>query len=364
VVFALLAVWRSVRNAAPPARAKAPVDVAAMLAQSRDVADELRAIGSLRAAREVLLAPDVAGRVTAIHFEAGQFVKEGALLVQLFDAPERADRAAAIAQAEFAQTRFLRAQELLPLGAVSRELFEEYQAEAARTAAAVRQLDARIRQKNIHAPFSGLLGIRRVNPGQYLNAGEAIATLTRLDELYVDFTVPQQELSRLALGGEVAVRTDALPGRTFAARINAIEPRIHEETRNVIAQARLPNAEGWLKPGMYVTAHLALPATRDAIVLPLTAILTSASGDNAVLVRDADAKGVGKAAFTPIKTGRRLGDEVIVEEGLTPGDIVITSGQNRLSPGVSVRIHAPLPEAAPAAAAPDTATALPAPGRG
>lgn len=350
VVFGLLYGWRTTRSSGAEYHGMPPLPVSTIRAQSRGVAEELQAVGNLQAVREVLLAPDTSGRVTAIHFDAGQTVKEGAVLVQLYDAPEQADRAAAAAKADFAQAQLRRSQELAPTGAEPRELFEQRKAEAAQAVAAVRQLDARIQQKRISAPFSGQIGIRRINPGQYLNAGDAIATLTQLDPLYVNFTLPQQDLPKLTPGAPVQVSVDAAPGKVFTGRISSIEPRIDGETRNVAVQALLPNADRLLKSGMYATARLALPATADGIVLPLTAIQTSASGDSVVLVQDADAQGIGKAVAVPVVTGRRLGEDVVVTQGVKAGDIVVMAGQNRLPPGAMVKINAAAatPHAAPA----------------
>lgn len=349
VVFGLLYAWRSTRSDGAEHHAMPPMPVSTIRAEPRGVAEELQAVGNLQAVREVLLAPDTSGRVTAINFDAGQFVKEGTVLVQLYDAPEQADRASAAAKADFAQLQLKRSQELAPTGAEPREMLEQHKAEAAQAVAAVRQLDARIQQKAIRAPFSGQLGIRRINPGQYLNAGDAIATLTQLDPLYVNFTLPQQDLSKLTPGAPVQVTVDAAPGQVFTAKVSTIEPRIDGETRNVAVQALLPNTDRLLRSGMYATARLTLPATTDAIVLPLTAIQTSASGDSVVLVQGADAQGIGKAVAVPVVTGRRLGEEVVVTQGVKSGDIVVTAGQNRLPPGATVKISTATP-AAPAVA--------------
>ncbi|WP_245150876.1 efflux RND transporter periplasmic adaptor subunit [Pseudomonas fluorescens] len=262
-----------------------------------------------------------------------------------------------MAKADFAQAQLRRSQELAPTGAESRQLFEQRKAEAAQAAAAVRQLEARIQQKSIRAPFSGQIGIRRINPGQYLNAGDVIATLTQLDPLYVNFTLPQQDLSKLAPGTPVRVTVDAAPDKVFTGRISSIEPRIDGETRNVAVQALLSNADRLLKSGMYATARLELPATTDGIVLPLTAIQTSASGDSVVLVQDADAQGIGKAVAVPVITGRRLGEDVVVTHGVKAGDIVVMAGQNRLPPGAMVKINAPVAAAATAHASPAVASA-------
>ncbi|EJM00310.1 RND family efflux transporter, MFP subunit [Pseudomonas sp. GM102] len=338
VVFGLLYTWRISRSGAAEHPVMPAIPVSTIRADPRGVAEELQAVGSLQAVREVMVAPDTSGRVTAINFEAGQVIKEGTVLVQLYDAPEQADRTAAAAKADFAQLQLRRSQELAPTGAEPRELLEQRKAEAAQAVAAVRQLDARIQQKTIRAPFSGQIGIRRINPGQYLTAGDAIATLTQLDPLYVNFTLPQQDLPRLTSGASVQVTVDAAPGQVFNARISTIEPRIDGETRNIVVQALLPNADRTLKSGMYVTTRLALPATTNAIVLPLTAIQTSASGDSVVLVQGANEEGVGKAVAVPVTTGRRLGDDILVTQGVKPGDTVVTAGQNRLPPGATVKI--------------------------
>ncbi|WP_186139438.1 efflux RND transporter periplasmic adaptor subunit [Burkholderia gladioli] len=345
VVFGLLYAWRAARSGGAEQQAMPPMPVSTIRAEPRSVAEAWQAVGSLRAVREVMLAPDTSGRVTAINFDAGQSVKEGAALIRLYDAPEQADRAAAVAKADFAQLQLRRSQALAPTGAEPRELLEQHKADAAQAAAAVRQLDARIQQKTIRAPFSGQLGIRRINLGQYLNAGDAIATLTQLDPLYVNFTLPQQDLPELTLGAPVQVTVDAVPGRVFTAKISTIEPRIDGETRNVAIQALLPNTDRLLKSGMYVTARLALPATTDNIVLPLTAIQTSASGDSVVVVKGADAQGVGKAVAVPVVTGRQLGEDVLVTQGVKPGDIVVMAGQNRLPPGAAVKISSAPPSA-------------------
>ncbi|ALU91547.1 efflux RND transporter periplasmic adaptor subunit [Herbaspirillum rubrisubalbicans] len=350
VVFGALYAVRSLRSGGAEHYAMPPLPVSTIRAEARAVPENLQVVASLQAVREVQLAPDTSGRVTAIHFESGQTVKQGGLLVELYDAPEQADRAAAVAKADFAQLQLRRSRELSPAGAESRELLEQRQADADQAVAAVRQLDARIEQKNIRAPFSGQIGIRHVNPGQYLNAGDAIATLTQADPLYVNFQLPQQDLSRLTVGASVQVSVDAVPGRVFTGKISSIEPRIDGETRNVAVQAILPNADRLLKSGMYATARLDLPAVEDGIVLPLTAIQTSASGDSVVLVRGADAQGIGKAVAVPVVTGQRLNEEVLVTQGVKAGDIVVMAGQNRLPPGAVVKINAPA-AAAPTAGA-------------
>jgi len=340
VVFALLFAWKVIRATQPMPPAPPPLAVAAIEVHSRSVPAELQTVGTLQAVQEVLLAPDTAGRVTAIRFEAGRIVSAGTVLVQLYDAPEQADRASAVAQEELARLQLQRSLELGPVGAESHEVLEQRQSQEAQAAAAVRQLDARIAQKSIRAPFSGQLGIRRINVGQYLNAGDPIATLTRLDPLYVNFSVPQQEIPKLQPGAPVKVSVDAWPGQEFTASLSTIEPRIDGDTRNVVVQALLGNDDHKLKSGMYATVRVILPVATEAVVLPLTAILTSASGDTVIIVQTPNSQGVGKVSVVPVKTGNRIGDEVVVEEGVKPGDVVVTAGQLRVPPGAVVKVSA------------------------
>ncbi|SEL79718.1 membrane fusion protein, multidrug efflux system [Sphingomonas palmae] len=333
LVFGGVFLWRSIRSSASAvAYAPPPVEVSTATVRTETLPQAIEATGTLQAVREVTLAPEVPGRVTAIRFEAGQQVGQGAELLQLFDAPERADRAAAQARARFAQIQYQRSRELAPTGAEPRELLQQREAELAQARAAIQQLDARIAQKTVRAPFGGRIGIRRVNPGQYVNAGDPLATLTALDRLYVNFSVPQQELSRLRVGGSVAVRSDAAPGRDFTATINAVEPLVGGDTRNISVQATMPNPGAMLRPGLYVTVGVAQGARADAILVPSTAIQTSASGDSVYVVRG------GKAALLPVTVGSEIGDRTIVETGLKSGDVVVTTGQLRLQPGGAVKV--------------------------
>lgn len=337
-IFLVLFLWRGWLNAAPPPAAPPPTTVVATVVSPGDVPAALEAVGSLRAVREVMLAPEVAGRVTAIRFSPGQQVGTGATLVQLYDAPERADRAAAAAKAEFARLQLARTRQLVPTGAESRETLQQRQAEYDQAIAAVRQIDARITQKRVAAPFPGQLGVRRVNQGQYLNPGDEIATLTDLSQLYVDFSIPQQEFAKLTVGGEVRVTADAWPGRSFTARVTTIEPRIAEDSRNVWVQALLANGDRSLRPGMYIRAALSLPPISGALVLPTTAIMTSAQGDSVTVIRGQNARSEGKAEQVGVVTGRRFGDSVVVSKGLKPGDVIVTEGQLRVQPGATVKV--------------------------
>jgi multidrug efflux system membrane fusion protein len=338
VLLGALFLWRAVRKDRGHGWQQQAVPVAAAVVEARDVPLTLDAVGTLTAVREVTLSPEVAGRVSAIRFEAGSQVRAGALLVQLFDGPERADREAAQAKAAFAGVQLARSEQLVPTGAESRELLQQHRAERDQAVAAVHQLDARLIQRQIRAPFPGEIGIRRINLGQYLNPGDAVATLTALDSLYVQFALPQQELIRLRPGLTVAVTSDAYPGRTFTARVNAVEPQVGRDTRNVTVQALIANPDHALRPGMYVTASLVLPPQTGALVVRATAIQTSAQGDSVIVIRGRNARAGGKAEIVPVRAGRRIGNAVVIDSGLKAGDVVVTEGQLRVQPGAEVKV--------------------------
>ncbi|TWB46585.1 efflux RND transporter periplasmic adaptor subunit [Nitrospirillum viridazoti] len=338
--------WRQLRMGPPGAMAFPPADVSAMTVEAHSVGSTLRAVGSLQAVQGVTLAPEQPGRVVAINFQAGQTVKAGTPLVQLYDGPERAGLADAEAKAEFARLQLDRSLGLASTGAEAKQVLQQRQSEFTQAKAAIAQYNAQIVQKTIVAPFDGEIGVRRANLGQYLHAGDPIATLTSLDSLYVNFTVPQQNLSALHVGGSVDVSSDAFPNQSFNGRITTIEPVIGDDTRNVTVQATISNADHSLRPGMYVTIGVVLP-TRSAIVVPLTAVQTSASGDAVVVVRGSDAQHLGKAEFVPVKLGQQTGGDVIVEAGLKPGDVVVTVGQLRLQPGGAVKVTSLTPTAQP-----------------
>ena len=325
--------WRSSRTAEPPRGNNRPVAVTTMVVTPADAPAYLKEVGSLTAVRHVRLTPELGGLVTGIHFESGDTVKAGTLLVQLNDAPERADLQAALAKESLAESQLARAERLVKTGAVSHEVLDQRRSERDQVLANIRQLKAQIAQKRIRAPFDGEIGIRQINLGQHLNPGDEIATLTDLSQLYVEFSVPQQDLSLVGRDAKVSVTTDGWPGRTFTGTVNAIEPQIDVNTRNVTVQALMPNPDKALRPGMYVDVAVNLPPQHDALLVPVTAIQTSASGESIVVVRDISSDGGGVAEIVPVTTGRRMGDQVIVETGLKPGDVVVTQGQIRVQPG-------------------------------
>jgi multidrug efflux system membrane fusion protein len=344
LVAAALAAWRASRPAPPGWSGGAPVDVATTLLRAEAAPVTLQALGELRAVRQVMLPAEVAGRVAAIRFEAGRTAQAGQLLVQLDDATEQADLAAAQAQAAFARQQLTRAGALAATGALAQELLQQRQAEHDQRAAQVQQLQARIRQKRIEAPFAGELGLRRIDLGQYLQAGDATVSLTDLSSLQVNFDLPQQELGRVRIGQPVLLHSGTPGAAPVRARVSAIEPQVGRDTRSATVQATVPqashapNVRHGLRPGMYVTVALELPPEAGALLLPATAVMTSSSGDQALRVRALSAEGIGQAEFVPVTLGRRIGERVVVTQGLAAGDVVVTEGQLRVHPGSALRV--------------------------
>lgn len=333
--------WRESRPTPPQWTGGGAVDVTAITLKRQQVPVTLQAFGELRAARQVLLPAEVGGRVAAINFEAGRAVKAGTLLVQLDDAIEQADLAAAQADAAFAQQQLQRASKLVAGGAISREIFQQREAEYSQSSALVKQLNARIRQKQIRAPFSGELGLRRIDLGQYLNPGDGIVTLTDLDALYVNFDIPQQKLGLIQIGQQVMLNSGIADTEAATATISAIEPLIAQDTRNARVQATVTNSQRRLHPGMFVSLAVELPAESDALLVPATTVMTSPFGDTALVVRELSAEQTGQADFVPITVGRRIGEEVTVIRGLQAGDVVVTEGQLRVRPSSLLRVISP-----------------------
>lgn len=336
--------WRQTLNSESQGWSQQATPVAAIQVTPRDAPVSLDAVGELTAVREVVLTAESSGRVTDISFAAGDQVKGGQRLVQLYQAEQQAELESGIALRTFAGEQLERAEELVPVGAESREVLNRRKSDYRQAQAAVKRIQAELRMKRVEAPFSGQMGLRKVDLGDYLNPGDLIASLTDLSELYVEFSLPQKALSRIETGMPVTLETDAFPGESFEARVNAIEPQVDPDTRNVRVQARLANPEQRLRPGMYVAAALNLPPQADALMLPRTAIQTSAQGNSVIVVRASNpfGKGLkGQAKVVPVTLGRRIGNEVIIREGLEPGDIVVTDGQLRIQPESEVEVIDP-----------------------
>jgi multidrug efflux system membrane fusion protein len=317
-----------------------PAAVAAVTATTATVPRSATGIGSLAAVQEVAITPEVGGRVTEILFKPGEAVKAGDPLVQLNDAPERADLANYEAQARWAAVSLDRAKLLAKSQYGPQQNVDQWQSQLDQARAMILKTQAIIDQKRVKAPFAGRLGVRQVDLGAIVTTSSKIVNLVDLKHLYVNFTLPSTMREQVKHGQEVEVTVDAFPGRTFKARITTIEPEIRADTRMMTLQATLSNPDEALLPGMFVNAAVILPPEPDRVVLPETAVDYTLYGDSVYLVRQdgtgADGKPLLKAVRTPVKTGKRWDGKVAVLSGVKPGDTVVAAGQVKLQDGATV----------------------------
>lgn len=323
------------KNALAPSSPAIVVETA--MASAGPLPRSITAVGSLRAVRQVTLTPEVGGRVIAIHFHGGGWIAADMPVVDLYSKPQQAELAQNRAEETLARLRLRRSTELSRHNASSQAEVENHQAAFDRASAMVAASEAAIAQRTVRAPFSGVLGVRNVDLGQYLNPGDAIATLTDLNELFVDFAVPQRYLNDIVVGQTVEVAADAVAERRFTAKLETVEPQVDRSTRNVVLRARIANNERQLQPGLYVTAMLSVAPEKNVVTVPETAVLANASTKTAFVIRDIGADGEGRVEQVVVETGRRVDSRVAILSGLTDGDIVVTSGQLRLSPSLKVR---------------------------
>lgn len=305
------------------------------------IAEEIVAIGTLRSNESVMLRPEVAGRVAEIGFAEGSVVTAGTMLVQLDDSIPRAELAQAEAELELAQANARRAQDLFARGAGSAVARDQAVATLRTTTAAVELSRARLEKFRLVAPFDGIVGLRRVSPGAFVNVGADIVNLESIDPIKLDFRVPEVFLSRISVGQRLAVIVDAFPDRTFPGEVVAIDPAIDPVGRSIAVRASLPNRDGFLRPGLFARVRLTLREEPQAILVPEAAIVPF--GGRTLVMKVVD----GKAQPQPVTLGLRREGRVQVTEGLAPGDVVVTAGQMKLRPGAAVAVRPP--EAAPPA---------------
>jgi membrane fusion protein (multidrug efflux system) len=301
----------------------------------------IKAVGSLRTARGVDVTPQDGGLVTELHFDSGDWVKSGQLLVQQYIADEQAQLDGLIAAREFAELNFQRNQNLIEENLVSEFDFDASQTEVQRTKAAETNLRLRIKKKSIRAPFAGQLGIRKIDLGQHIEPGDTIARLEARNQMLVDFPVPQREFGRLSLQQAITVYVDAWPGREFPGVIKAIEPQVERETRNIRLRGLLNNPDGDLVPGMFAQIDIKLPKAEQVVTAPQSAITYSPYGDSVYVIEEVvDESGVTRqqVSNTFVVTGTKRGDQVAVVSGLEAGTRVVTSGQQKLRNGMYVNV--------------------------
>ena len=319
-----------------------PDAVTTIVAQREEWPATLSAIGTVAAVQGVTVSADLPGIVDRIAFESGTSVKQGDILVQLDTRQEQAQLAAAQAEFELSGLTYERMKRLVEHDAVSRSEFDTAAATQKQAEAKIHEIRATIERKTIHAPFSGVLGIRQVNLGQYMTGGDAVVALQSLNPIYINFGVPQQEASQARLGRSVRITASDLSDVAFDGRISAVDSVVNEATRNIRVQATLANPGGKLRPGMFVQTQILLGTSRTVVALPGSAISYAPYGDSVFVVTDLKDphgqtyRGV-RQQFVKVEGSR--GDQVGIASGVKPGDEVVTSGAFKLRNAAAVFVN-------------------------
>jgi membrane fusion protein, multidrug efflux system len=330
------------------------VTVTSAPVKEEDWAPRLSAVGSVSAAQGAVVSTELGGTVGEIRFENGAQAKKGDVLVRLDVSQEEALLRSAEAEAELARTDLERARDLVSKKVISKAEIDAAQSKFNRLTAIVDQMRSNIAKKTIVAPFGGELGIRQVNVGQMINAGQQVVALTSLDRVYVDFALPEQNVSKLTKDLEVSVRADALPGREFKGKLTAINSMVDPVTRNVPLQATLENPDHALRPGMFAKVGVMLPQTKKTIVIPGSAVSYAPYGDSVfVIEKQKDPKSGQESLMLRqqfVRIGEVRGDFAAVTQGLKPGEEVVGTGVFKLRNGMAVTVNndlAPKPELNP-----------------
>lgn len=338
-----------------------PVAVSAAKAEAKTWTDYLEGIGSVSAIEGIELASEVAGTVKSVDFKANDTVQAGQRLVQLDDSIDQADLRLYQAAMDLAKRTLDRVSSLRSRGNAPQADLDNANAELLKAQAQIARAQATIDKKAVAAPFAGIVGIRKVDIGRYVAAGDALVTLQRLDQVYADFTLPEQAFSRISHGQKVEVRADAFPDEVFRGEVTGIEPVVDAASRMVKVRATIDNPDLKLRPGFFANVRLILPERPNVVTVPQTAITFSLYGDTVFVVREkqadsgqpqpqqpagGDGQGAGQAPAGPqltaeqvfVRVGQRQGAVAEIVEGLKAGDQVVTSGQLKLQNGFPVVI--------------------------
>lgn len=300
----------------------------------------LEAVGSLEAVQGVTVTAEFTGKVVDIAFTAGSMVAAGDLLVQQDISVEKAQLRSAESVADLARLEYQRSKRLLATNVVSQADYDKNLAQLTQALAQADNIRAVIAKKTIRAPFSGRLGLRHINLGQVINDGEAIVTLQALDPIFVNFSLPQQELAQIHTGLSVRVSSDALPGQVVTCPITAISPEVDDVTRNIRVQATLENGDEKFRPGMYVNVAVVLPAKEKVLTIPATAVLYAPYSDSVFVIEDKkadDGSPAGKIVRQQfVRLGEKRGDFIAVLSGLKAEETVVSTGAFKLRNGQDV----------------------------
>jgi membrane fusion protein (multidrug efflux system) len=316
--------------------------VTTVVAQPQTWPSTLSVIGTAAAIQGVTVSADLPGTIDKIHFESGQSVRVGDILLELDTRQEKAQLANMEAQRDLARINYNRSQELVKAGVISKSEYDNATAQQKATEAQVGDIQAAIARKTIRAPFTGLLGIRQVSLGQYLAAGQAVVSLQSVDPIYVNFGVPQQNAAKMTRGRVVIVTHNDLPGKSFNGKITALDSIVNDQTRNIQVQATLGNKGSLLRPGMFVQVELPIGQPRKVVPLPASAINYAPYGDSVFVVaemKDAKGKTYRGVRQQVVKVEGSRGDQVAITSGIKPGDEVVSSGVFRLRNGAPVQVN-------------------------
>ena len=325
--YVWLGAGKTTESAAPvPVEDRPPVAVVAVEAIERQLVDEVEALGTTRAREAVQVTPRISSVITEIRFDEGDTVAAGEVLVELDNAEERAALGEAEARVIDSRAQFRRARELLATNTVSESQVQQLEATMNADEARLRAAEARFEQTLVRAPFAGRIGLRQVSPGSLVSPGTVITTLDDLSRMRLDFTVPETFLGLLEPGLEISAESAAFEGRVFNGRVSTIDTRVDPVTRAVTIRAELPNDDGLLKPGMFLTVRLA-GQTRARVVIPEAALVPEGARQHVFLVRDE------RSWRTPVVVGRRLVGEVEILDGVKAGDTVVVEGTQKVANG-------------------------------
>lgn len=341
IVYAKLAQFSAMGEAAA-LMAPPPETVTAMMVERATWEQTIRAVGTLEPVQGVMVSAEVGGRVTAIGFDSGADVEAGDVLLQLDTASEDAQLASAEATAALAKADLERIRTLGKRELAARDALDSAEARSKETLAQVGNMRALIARKTVRAPFSGRLGLRLVNLGEILREDDPIVSLQTLDPIHVDFSIPQQQLSRLQQGMTVRVRADAAPGETFPGIMTAIAPQVDPITRSVRVRAQVANPGEQLRAGMFARVDVVLPEPQSVLPIVATAVLYAPYGDSVFVIEERTDEHTGETEQVLrqqfVRLGRARGDFVDVLDGLSAGSRVVTSGVFKLRTGMRVTI--------------------------
>lgn len=308
----------------------------------QDWKPRIRAIGTLAPVQGVTVSADADGTIVRIPVENGALVKQGDLLVEIDTSVEQAQLHSAQARAALARVERDRSTALREKNTISQAELDSAQAQYNQAAADVAAIEATIERKKVRAPFTGRVGIRSVNVGQYVGRGSALMPLQQLDPIYVNFSVPQRELPNMAIGQEIELAVDAFPGQAFPGKLSAINAIVDPSTRNIALQATLGNHDEHLRPGMFAQVEVTLPRSERVVVVPATAVAYASYGNSVFIVetmKNEDGTEYLGVRQQPVKLGATRGDLIVVTEGLKGGEQVASSGLFKLRNAMPVQVN-------------------------